>query len=87
MKTRDEQLSIFALRTLHVIGPIGLRVEDLLVRCRTQGWPKLTTPELEHELSVLGNKSLVMPFVSAMGAERWKVTALGTAALQEQGLA
>lgn len=88
MKAADiQQLQIDSLRLLHAAGEIGLRAPDLLVRLRTTTFPALTEPELNVELLALADRGWVVSYAPALGAARWKITGLGTAALKEAGLA
>lgn len=82
-----QQLHIDLLRILNAVADVGIREEDVLVRIRAATYPGLTAPQLAMQLRALADRRLVISFQPALGAERWKITGLGNANLQEAGLA
>ena len=80
-------LRVFLLLTLNAAGQIGMQAESMLTRARVETFDALTLPELELQLRVLADERKVVSFGTALGQQRWKITGLGNAALQEARLA
>ncbi len=88
MTTADlAQLRVFLLLALHAVGEVGIPAEGLLIRARIETFASLTLPQLELQLRVLADESKALAYGTALGQQRWKLTGLGRAALQEAGLA
>lgn len=81
------QLHVFLLLSLNAVGEIGLPAASLLVRARVETYAALTLPELELQLRALADERKAQSYGTALGQQRWRITGLGRAALQEAGLA
>lgn len=79
-------LHIDTLVALNAAGDFGLPAETLLADLRRGRHRSLALPSLEKALRDLADRSLVTPFESELGAQRWRVTGRGKSALQEEGL-
>ena len=79
-------LHIDLLATLRASAAYGLSAADLLLRLRAGAHRALTLPEIETALRDLADRSLVAHFTSPLSGARWRLTALGASALQEEGL-
>ena len=86
--TPNEKLSVltFILTVLRAAGKVGMAEERLLVELRRQGYEDLSEPALKKLLRDLDDKSWVVHFEQELGGTRWRITALGDAALTEQGV-
>lgn len=82
----DEQLQLFLLLALHALQPHGSREADLLTRARSATWRGLAPLDLQSALLDLETRLLVQRYKPTFGGERWIITGLGTAALQQQGV-
>lgn len=85
--TEVQQLHTFLLLALHACGEIGIQESSLLPRARLETFRDLTEPQLRVELRALADRGLVVAYQPTLGAQRWKITGLGRAALQEANLA
>lgn len=83
----DQELEKFILRILDTLGSIGVTVDFLLQRARTEAWPQLTQPDLESVLLRLADQRLAMSSQMPLSALRWKITTRGHDTLRELGLA
>jgi hypothetical protein len=75
------------LLALHGAGKFGLKLDTLLADLRRGRHRGLALPLLETALRDLADKSFSTPFESALEEKKWRITHLGTSALQEEGLA
>lgn len=80
-------LQLDLLIDLSLAGQYGLNPETLLADLRRGRHRELTLPGLEAAARDLADRRLVASFDSALRDRRWRITALGTAALQEEGIA
>lgn len=74
------------LLALHGAGKFGLKLDNLIADLRRGRHRGLTVPQLESAARELADRSLVAPFESALGEQRWRITQLGTSSLQEEAL-
>lgn len=81
-----QQLQVSLLLTLSAAADIGLQESSMLPRLRLE-FRELTAPELSAQLRALADRQLAVSYEPAIGAARWRITGLGTAALKEAGLA
>lgn len=81
-----KQLHIDLLFFLRPAGPFGLPVADLLNDVRRGRHRQATQPQVESALRDLADKSFATAFTSALDQPRWRITALGLSALQEEAL-
>lgn len=81
-----DKLRIDLLTFLRSSAQYGLDATLLLQDAREARHRSLSLPELEAALRDLADRSYVTPYTSALGAQRWRITALGESALQEAGL-
>jgi hypothetical protein len=79
-------LHIDLLLALKAAAQYGLPLDALLADLRRGRHRGLTQPQLETALRDLADQSLATPFDSPLSGRRWRITALGTSALQEEGL-
>lgn len=86
--TPNEKLSVltFILTVLRAAGALGMVEERLLVELRRQGYDDLSEPELKRLLRELLDKSWAVQVTPPLGSVRFRITALGDSALQEQGV-
>lgn len=82
-----QQLHTFVLLTLAACGELGIQESAILTRARVESFSELTAPQLSIELRSLADRKLILSYQPALGPQRWKITALGKAALQEANLA
>lgn len=81
------QFVAFVIAALCAAGDVGM-IESALVRdARLEVHPSITGPELSAVLRELADKGLVISWVPALGAHRWRITALGRSVAAEQFLA
>ena len=80
------KLAIDVLLALRAAGAYGIAPEDLLTDMRRGRHREATLPELERALRDLADQRFAAKFTSALLAQRWTITALGTRALEEEGL-
>lgn len=83
----SDALKIFLLGALHSAGGTGMTEALLLQQVRLHGFAETTEPQLAAGLRSLADESLAISFAPIVGPKRWRVTARGTSALQEAGLA
>jgi hypothetical protein len=81
------QLQTFLLITINACGDVGIQAESIIPRARMEQFRDLTAPQLRVELLAMSDRGWVVAYQPALGAQRWKITGLGRAALQEAGLA
>ncbi len=81
-----KQFQVSLLLTLSAAADIGLQEASMLPRLRLE-YRELTAPELAAQLRALADRQLAVSYEPALGASRWRITGLGTAALKEAGLA
>ena len=74
------------LALLKSVGIYGLNAEDCLRRLRVAAHRDLTLPQTEQALRDLADKRFIAPFESPLSGKRWRITALGGSALNEEGL-
>jgi len=80
------QLHTDLLLALRAAGQFGAAAEDLRTDMRRGRHRELAVPELEKALRDLADESHATRFTTALGTKRWRITALGASALQEEGL-
>jgi hypothetical protein len=78
-------LHIDLLLALRNVKPFGLTLELLLTDVRRARHRTATLPEIETAIRELADKRLAAHLESALSG-RWKITALGVSALEEEGL-
>ena len=76
----------FILDALRALGELGAAEERILRDARAEGFVTLTAPALLTALRQLADQRYVTPYTPPLGGQRWRITALGTSALAEQGV-
>lgn len=71
---------------LRAAAGYGLALDNLLQDLRQTRHRALTQPETERAVRELADRSYVTSFNSPLSGKRWRITALGESALQEEGL-
>jgi hypothetical protein len=84
--TERKQLQLSILLLLLAAGEVGMTEGGMLPQLRLD-YRELTAPQLATELRGLADKKWTLKHQPSIGMERWKLISLGTAALQEVGLA
>jgi hypothetical protein len=79
-------LSLDLLVALRATGEHGSSLPLLLIDLRRGRHRGLTEPELLKALRDLADRCHAIAFVSATGSDRWRATAAGKSALEEEGL-
>lgn len=74
------------LLMLNAVGEIGIQETSILPRIRLD-FRDLTAPQLSVELRAMADRGWIVSYQPSLGGQRWKITGLGRAALQEAGLA
>lgn len=74
------------LTLLRAAGRYGLSPANLLQDLRQARHRELSQPLLDRAVRDLADRSLVAAFDSPLSGRRWRITALGESALQEEGL-
>ena len=82
----SEQLRIFALTSLLGSGDLGITAERLTANARLHVDRNLTEPEVAAELRTQADKGWAARYTPAIGAERWRITAIGRSTAAEMGL-
>jgi hypothetical protein len=85
--SEKNELRVRLLQVLSAAGDIGRPADRLLTDARMAGFDTLTVPTLKIELRTLADKGWAIAFEPLVGGTRYRITALGTSVLQEQGLA
>jgi hypothetical protein len=80
------KLHVDLLLALRGAAKFGVGVDELLTDLRRGRHRELALPDLEQALRDLADKSFATTFNSALGSKRWRITALGMSALQEESL-
>ncbi|PTX95758.1 hypothetical protein [Opitutus sp. ER46] len=80
-------LLIDILLALKGADKFGLPLDNLLVDLRRGRHRSLSVPQLESALRDLADRSFTTPVEATLSGTRWRITALGLSALQEEGLA
>jgi hypothetical protein len=80
------QLHTDLLLALRPAGIYGAAVDDLLTDMRRGRHRELTHPELEKALRDLADQSFAKTVTTPLKKKRWAITAVGTSALEEEGL-
>jgi hypothetical protein len=78
-------LLVDLLLALRAAAPRGLPADLLLTDMRRLRHASATLPQIEHALRDLADQRLVAP-LGAVLSDRWRITALGRSALEEEGL-
>ena len=79
-------LNLDLLLLLRGAGRFGIELSVALPDLRRGRHRELTLPELERAMRDLADARFATQFTSALGASRWRITALGESALQEEGV-
>lgn len=74
------------LFALHAAKPAGLTAELLTADMRRLRHRHVSIPEIEKALRDLADISLATPMHGIL-SDRWRITALGSSALNEEGIA
>lgn len=80
------KLHIDTLLLLRSASQYGQTLAVLLDDLRERRHRQLAVPELERAVRELADRSLVSTFESPLSGTRWRITALGTDTLKEEGL-
>lgn len=81
-----DKLKLDILFLLKPAQPYGLGVDTILRDLRVGRSRSLTLPELETAIRELADASLVTTVKSTLSGTKWRITAVGESALQEEGL-
>ena len=82
----SEQLRIFALTSMLGSGDLGITAERLAANARLHIDRNLAVPEIEAELRTQVDRGWAARYQPAIGAERWRITAIGRSTAAEMGL-
>ena len=79
-------LHLDVLILLRAAGKYGVELETILPDLRKKRHRGLALPQLETAIRDLADQSFATQFTAATGSTRWRITALGESALQEDGI-
>jgi hypothetical protein len=79
-------LQFDALIALRGAGKYGVDLETILADMRKKRHRNLAIPELERAIRDIDDMRFATQYTSATGSTRWRITALGESALQEEGV-